>query len=70
MKTVVLEITGIECPNCSMRLEQMEDRCEGIQMVEASYRKAQMVVRYDEEIISLQQIAEEVQKLGYSVKSE
>ncbi|MHB8856311.1 MAG: cation transporter [Bellilinea sp.] len=66
-KKVTLKIAGMECPNCSMNLERIEDKLKGIVSAEASYRKEQMVVEYDEAILTLDQIKAEVKRLGYEV---
>lgn len=66
-KTVTLKIIGMECPSCAMRLEQLEDRLAGVEQVEASYRKAEMKVRFCEQQVSLEQIKAEVARLGYQV---
>ena len=44
---IILKITGMECPNCAMILEQMEDKLPGVLRAEASYHKAQLTVDYD-----------------------
>lgn len=65
LKTITLKITGMECPACALRLEQMEDHLNGLERVEGSYRKATLVVTFDETAISLEQIKAEVARLGY-----
>ena len=67
MKKSVLEISGMECPNCAMKLEQLEDQLQGVLFVEASYHKAQMIVEYAEDEISEEKIKDEVKNLGYLV---
>jgi copper chaperone CopZ len=62
-----MKIQGMECPNCAMILERMEDKLKGILLVEASYHKAQMVVEYNEAQVTEEQIAAEVKRLGYEV---
>jgi copper chaperone CopZ len=57
----------MECPNCSMNLERIEDKLKGVLFAEASYRREQMVVEYDERLIDLDQIKAEVKRLGYEV---
>ena len=64
---VTLKIAGMECPNCSMNLERIEDKLKGVIFAEASYRKEQMVVEYDEAVLTLEQIKAEVKRLGYEV---
>lgn len=66
-KKITLKIKGMECPNCSLTLEQIEDKVNGVLFAEASYRKEQLVVEYDEGVVSLEQIKAEVSRLGYQV---
>jgi len=70
IQKITLKIEGMECPNCSMILESVEDKLEGVLMVEASYHKGQMKIEYDEKQVTLQQIKAEVQRLGYQVSDE
>jgi copper chaperone CopZ len=67
IKKITLKIQGMECPNCAMNLERMEDTLKGIRKAEASYHKAQMVVEYDETEATEEQIRAEVRRLGYDV---
>jgi copper chaperone CopZ len=64
-KRITLKIQGMECPNCAMKLEQMEDELKGVLKAEASYHKAQMVVEYNEAEVTEVQIRTEIQRLGY-----
>ena len=64
---ITLKIAGMECPNCSMTLERIEDKLKGVLFAEASYRKQQMVLEYEETIVTLDQIKAEVKRLGYEV---
>ena len=41
---ITFTIEGMECPNCSMILEMIEDKLEGVLMVEASYKKSQPLI--------------------------
>jgi len=67
MKQILLKISGMECPNCAMKLEQLEDHLQGVLFVEASYHKAQMIVEFTEDEITEEQIKKEVENLGYLV---
>ena len=66
-KRIKLSISGMECPNCSMILERIEDKLAGVIMAEASYRKAEMVVEYNEAQLTEEQIKAEVKRMGYEV---
>ena len=65
----IFHIDGMECPNCAMRLESIEDRLEGIHDIEASYHKSVLMIEYDEKKLSEAQISNEVTRLGYRVSS-
>jgi len=64
-KRVTLKIDGMECPNCAMILESMEDKLKGVKKAEASYHKAQLIVEFNESELSVDQIKAEVKRLGY-----
>ncbi len=64
-KKITLQIQGMECPNCAMKLESIEDRLKGVLLAEASYHKALLTVEYQEELISEEAIRAEIARLGY-----
>ncbi len=68
-KKITLTIQGMECPNCAMKLESIEDRLPGVLRAEASYQKGWMTVEYNEDRLNEAQIREAVQRLGYQVSA-
>jgi copper chaperone CopZ len=66
-KRITLKIDGMECPNCPMILESIEDTLAGVKKAEASYRKAKLIVEFNESELSIDQIKAAVQHLGYEV---
>ncbi|HZW03721.1 MAG TPA: heavy-metal-associated domain-containing protein [Anaerolineaceae bacterium] len=66
-RRITFQIDGMECPNCAMILERMEDKVAGVLLAEASYRKAQMVVEFDEGQVSEAAIRTEIERMGYTV---
>jgi copper chaperone len=69
MKKIVLKIEGMQCPNCAMILESIEDKLQGVIMAKASYHKTQMVVEYEENQVTEEEIKSEIQRLGYNVSA-
>ncbi len=63
------KITDMHCANCAMALESIEDKLPGIREINASYKKAEMVVEFDEKIVTEAQILAAVEKKGYHVGS-
>jgi copper chaperone CopZ len=58
-------ILNMECPNCAMRLEGLEDCLPGIHRIEASYPKMEMVVEYDETLVQPEQIIAAARQEGF-----
>jgi len=52
-----------------MILERIEDKLKGVLMAEASYRKEQLIVEYNENQVTEAQIQAEVSRMGYEVVS-
>lgn len=59
------KIADMHCPNCAMILESIEDKLPGIQAINASYKKGEMVVEFDETQVTEPQILAAVEKKGY-----
>ncbi len=64
---IILTIAGMECPNCAMKLEGIEDSLAGILRAEASYHKGQMVVEFLDTQVGEAQICQAIADLGYQV---
>ena len=58
-------VPHMHCSNCSMRLESIEDELDGIKEINASYHKQQMIVEFDEALVSEEQIIAAAKKKGY-----
>ena len=58
-------VEGMHCSNCPMVVESIEDDLPGIKRVSASYQKGQMVVEFDETLVSEAEILSAVEKKGY-----
>lgn len=69
MQKKTYNITNMECPNCAMILESIEDKLPGIREISASYKKGQLTVEFDENVVSEAEILTAIQKKGYGVSS-
>lgn len=69
MRTQVFKILDMHCTNCAMRLESLEDELEGVGRVEASYRKGEMLVEYDESLLGQEELLAAVKRKGYQAIS-
>lgn len=66
-RQLTFNITGMECPNCAMILESIEDKLKGVIKADASFKKAQLVVEFDDSQLTGEEIIAEVVRLGYEV---
>jgi copper chaperone len=62
---VTFRVPDMDCPNCAMHLEGMEDDLQGVKKVSASYKKQLMEVEFDEAILSVNQIVQAATEICY-----
>jgi copper chaperone CopZ len=65
MFKVKYKVPDMHCSACSMRLEGIEDDLPGIRAIKASYHKQEMLVEFDETLVSEAQIQAAAQEMGY-----
>jgi copper chaperone CopZ len=58
-------VPDMNCPNCAMHLECLEDELPGIKRITASYKKQSMEVEFDETKVSVEQIISAANAKGY-----
>jgi copper chaperone CopZ len=49
-----------------MKLQEMEDNIPGIHQVDASYKKQELIVKFDETMVGEEQIITAAKELGYT----
>jgi copper chaperone CopZ len=67
MVKITYHIPDMQCSNCPMHLEAIEDDLPGIRRIKASYQKATLEVEFDETMVSEEQIKAAVYQAGYSI---
>ena len=60
-------ITGMTCPNCAMKLEELEDDIPGIRRVTARYRNGTVDIEFDEQQVGESELRQAISRLGYLV---
>jgi copper chaperone CopZ len=58
-------VPDMQCPNCAMHLESLEDEVPGIKQITASYKKLSMAVEFDETKVTVEQIVAAANAIGY-----
>ncbi len=61
----VFRVRDMECPNCAMHLEGLEDELPGVERISASYKKQLMEVEFDEAQLTVEQIIAAANAIGY-----
>ena len=61
----VFTVRDMECPNCAMHLEGLEDELPGVKSISASYKKQTMEIEFDENKLSIEQIIAAANAIGY-----
>ncbi len=61
----IFRVLDMECPNCAMHLEGLEDELPGLKRVSASYKKQIMEVEFDETKLTVDQIIQAANAIGY-----
>lgn len=64
MKEQTFSVTGMKCVNCKAKVENAINALNGVEKAQASLENANVVVDYDETLVSPQAIKDAVDELG------
>ena len=67
MTKTVMSITGMSCASCATRIEKTIAALEGISSVAVNFAAGELIAIHDKTIISPDEIAYHVERLGYDV---
>lgn len=70
MKQEIVTITGMTCSACSSRIEKTVSKLKGVKKVEVNLLTNKMILSYDENKISMDQVTNAIEKIGYGVSSD
>jgi len=65
----VLQIEGMACTSCEMRIENALKKLNGVIEAKAIFSSSNVYITYDANIVSLEQIIETIEKLDYVVRN-
>ncbi|MCX7714869.1 MAG: heavy metal translocating P-type ATPase [Clostridia bacterium] len=68
MKTETFKISGMSCAACSARIEKKLNAINGINRASVNLASEKASVRYDETVLSQENIIDCIEKLGYGAK--
>jgi sulfite exporter TauE/SafE/copper chaperone CopZ len=65
----ILQIEGMTCTSCEMRIENALKKLDGVVEVKAVFSSSNVYITYDANIVGLDQIIETIEKLDYAVRN-
>jgi copper chaperone CopZ len=68
MTKKIYTVLGMECTNCPMHIEALEDELPGVKKISVSYHKQRAEILFDENKISEAEIIQAVLDIGYTLK--
>ena len=60
-----LKIEGMHCTSCAMSIDMDLEDLDGLQEARTSFAKQETDVVYDEEVVDLPKILQQIKKTGY-----
>ena len=63
----MIKIGGMTCINCQSKIQRRLQKLRGVLSANVSWEKGEAGLSFDESLISLDEIKEEIEKLGYKV---
>lgn len=70
LKTQQMQVGGMDCSSCAMKIEGSVEKLPGIAEVSVNVATGRMVVSYDPQEVSEAEIQQRVMRLGYTVEIE
>ncbi|MCL5105410.1 MAG: cadmium-translocating P-type ATPase [Armatimonadetes bacterium] len=67
-KHEIIQIAGLDCPDCAMKLETAIMRLKGVAWATLSYATSMLVVEFEPQVIGLPDIYKRVRGFGYDVQ--
>ncbi len=61
-------INGMHCNKCESVIEEIINNFSGIYSVKANYKRARIIIKYDDEILDYKALTEACEKAGYSLQ--
>lgn len=67
MESINLKVNGMHCSGCEARIKNSLESIKGIKKIKASHKRGTVDISYDAGNISLGEIKENIEDLGFEV---
>jgi len=68
VRSEVLRVRGMTCMHCKANVEQMLLKLDGVEEADVNLERAEVRVIFDDEVVQLEEIKEEIEDIGYDVE--
>ncbi|GAF14682.1 copper(I) chaperone CopZ [Bacillus sp. JCM 19046] len=68
MEQATIAVTGMSCGHCVASIEKALTNLSGVDQVSVSLEKSEVDVSYNQELITINEIKEEIEDQGYDAK--
>lgn len=70
MKKAVFSLEPLSCPTCIKKIEDALVKMDGVKEVKVMFHSKKVRTQFDADVVSVDQMQETVEKLGYPVTSQ
>jgi copper chaperone len=68
-KTTVLRVSDMTCGHCELSVQEALDDLDGVKRAKADHATGDIEVAYDEDKVSVEQMGEAIEEVGYTLRS-
>ena len=68
-KTTVLKVPDMTCGHCELSVQEALDDLDGVERAKADHATGDVEVDYDEDKVSVEQMGEAIEEVGYTLRS-
>ena len=66
LKTITLKIEGMHCVSCAFDIDGVLEETEGVKKAQTNYAKAEVVIEFDNGMLSEKRLITIIQNSGYT----
>lgn len=67
LKKIIFKIEGMHCVSCAFDIDGVLEETKGVKKAQTNYAKAEVIIEFDEDLLSEKHIIAVIQKVGYTV---
>ena len=68
-KSTVLKVPDMTCGHCELSVQEALDDLDGVERANADHARGDVEVDYDEDKVSVEQMGEAIEEVGYTLRS-